>query len=125
MMRIPILAAVGALLVGTSWLLAQDPRPPSAPDPFPAGYFDHQGLTAALERVAAAHPETVRVRSLARTGQGRDVWLATVGRPEKAGETPRPAVLIVANLEADHVVGSHVALRIVERLAVADGKDPA
>src|SRR4051794_3388681 len=99
MMRIPILAAVGAPLVGTSWLLAQDPRPQAAPEPFPAGYLDHQALTTALERVAAAHPETVRVRSLARTGQGRDVWLATVGRHEKSDETPRPALLIVANLE--------------------------
>jgi len=128
-MRIPVLTAIAVLLVGTSWLLAQDPKPSpeaaSAPEPFPASYLDHDGLTAAITRVAEAHPETVRVRSLAKTGQGRDVWLVTVGRPEKNDEGAKPAVLLVANLEADHVVGSHVALGVVERLADADGKDPA
>jgi hypothetical protein len=128
-MRIQTLIAVATLLVGTSWLVAQDPRPSpdaaSSPEPFPAGYLDHDGLTAAIRRVAEAHPETVRVRSLAKTGQGRHVWLVTVGRPEKTGDAAKPAVLLVANLEADHVVGSHVALGVVERFAGADGKDPA
>ena len=49
----------------------------------------------------------------------------TVGRPDKKDEAATGAVLVVANLEADHVVGSQVALRIIERLAEADGKDPA
>jgi hypothetical protein len=130
-MRIQALSAIAGLLVGTSWLLAQDPKSSpeaastSAPEPFPAGYLDHEGLTAAIRRLAEAHPETVRVRSLAKTGQGRDVWLLTVGRPEKKEESAKPAVLLVANLEADHVVGSHVALGVVERFADADGKDPA
>src|SRR5258708_7648988 len=98
-MRIQALSAIAALLVGTTWLLAQDPKPSpeaaaaSAPEPFPAGYLDHDGLTAAIIRVAETHPETVRVRSLAKTGQGRDVWLLTVGRPEKKDEAAKPAVL--------------------------------
>jgi hypothetical protein len=132
-MRIQVLTAVTAVFLGTSWLLAQDPKPspdpttaPGAvPEPFPAGSLDHEDLTVAVKRVAEAHPETVRVRGLARSGQGRDVWLVTVGRAETKGGSAKPAVLIVANLEADHVVGSHVALRLVERLAESDGKDPA
>ena len=130
-MRIQALVVVAALLVGISWLQAQDPKPApdtesaSASEPFPAGYLDHDGLTAAIKRVAEAHPENVRVRSLAKTGQGRDVWLVSVGRPEKKDEAAKPAVLLVANLEADHVVGSQVALGLVERVADGDGKDPA
>src|SRR4051795_6475211 len=111
---------VAALLLGTSWLLAQDEgqadRRPT-PSLFPSGYLGHEALSAALKKVANAHPEVVRVKSLAKTVEGRDVWLATVGHPAASGESSRPAVLIVANLEADHVVGSQVALRLIERLA--------
>jgi hypothetical protein len=80
-------------------------------------------LTAALRRVAERSPARVRLQSLARTLQGRDVWLVTLGPPQKdEGRAPRrPAILIVAGLEADHVVGSQVALALIERVA----RDPA
>jgi hypothetical protein len=126
-------ATLVPFLVGAIWLFARDPkalsqsapRPVAIPEPFPAGYLDYHGLSAALTRLAEAHPETVRLRSLAKTGHGRDVWLVTVGRPQKDGEQAKAAVLLVANLEADHVIGSHIALGMVERLAGADGRDPA
>ena len=54
--------------------------------------------------------------------RGRDLWLVTLGHA-----APRATVAagdpVVANLEADHVVGSQVALGMVERLAAADGRD--
>jgi hypothetical protein len=124
-MKVSVLVA--ALLLGTSWLLAQDPKPDDRAKPslFPAGYLDQGALGKALKRVAEEHPEAVRVATLARSAGGREVWMATVGRPAGEGEPPRPAILIVANLEADHLVGSQVALGLVERLARADGKDDA
>src|SRR5207249_3039991 len=67
-----------------------------------------------------AQPDRVRVVSLARSAQGRDVWLVTLGKPDPS---TKPTVLVVANLEADHVVGSQVALGLVERLAGADWLD--
>ncbi|WZP00828.1 M14 family metallopeptidase [Isosphaeraceae bacterium EP7] len=113
--------------------------PPQLPSLFPAGYLDDEGLTAALRREATAHPQVVTLSSLARTGQGRDVWMVRIGRPEDAGADagapkpdprarrvgPRPAILIVANLEADHLVGSQVALGMIRSLAAADGQDQA
>jgi hypothetical protein len=117
---------VAASLLGVPPEMAQDPAP-SAPagslSLFPDGYPSHGALGAALKRLAAEHPKTLRVRSLARTAEGRDVWLATLGRDRPASEPARPALLIVANLEADHLVGSQVALGLIERLAAADGAD--
>lgn len=98
-------------------------RPEATPAPtglFPRGYPDHDALTAALRRAAGARPDRVRLTTLATTARGRDVWLVTVGAAETAGAA-RPAVLVVANLEADHVVGSLVALALIERLAAAKG----
>ncbi len=90
-----------------------------AVDVFPKGYLRHDALEIALGKAAEAQPERVRLESLTKTGQGRDVWLVTLGKGE-AGT--KPAILIVANLEADHVVGSQVALALIERLAGTKGQ---
>ncbi len=122
--------AVASGLVGVSWVAAQIPEGEKAPKPeplapFPAGYLDHGGLSRALEGLARDHPAAVRVRSMARSRGGRDVWMVEVGHEGAKDAPARPSVLIVANLEADHLVGSEVALGLISRLAEADGKDPA
>ena len=75
---------------------ASRPQPATAPSLFPEGYLDHAALGAALRRVAAEFPGRVRLEPLARTMQGREVWLATLGpaadsspRPPQAGDPDR------------------------------------
>ncbi len=87
------------------------------PGLFPRGYLGHDALVAAIKKVAEAHPERVRAEVLAKSVQGREVWLLTLGGRAEGEPPSKPAVLIVANLEGDHVVGSQVALGLVERLA--------
>ena len=86
---------------------------------FPKGYLNHQALSAAIQKVAAAKPDRVKLRSIAKSGLGRDVWLVEVGK----GDTAKPALLVVANLEGDHVVGSQVALGLIESLATTPDKE--
>lgn len=106
------------LLAGTvGW--GQDEEPAAAPALFPSGYLDAAGLEAALRAAIASHPEQARITSLAKSIEGRDVWLVELGAAPKEGEAPRPSLLVVANLEADHLVGSHLALGLVERLAAS------
>ena len=89
-----------------------------APSLFPHGYLGHDALTSALKGVASNHADRVRVESLAKSAEGRDVWLVTIGAEAQGTKAnPRPAVLVVANLEADHVVGSQVALGLILKLA--------
>lgn len=108
-------------------VLATPPgRAQPTPSLFPQGYLGHVALSDAIKKVATTHPERVRVDSLAKSAEGRDVWLVTIGAGAGAGgieanAAKKPAVLIVANLEADHVVGSHVALGMVQKLAEGDG----
>jgi len=78
---------------------------------FRNAYLDHERLTAQLNAWATAFPALVRVTSLARTPEGRDVWLATIG-PEP--ERVRPAVWVGGNLHAAELAGSSVALAIAE-----------
>jgi len=89
---------------------------------FRNAYLDHERLTAQLHAWAHAFPSLCRVTSIARTPEGRDVWLLTIG-PEP--ERVRPAVWVDGNMHAAELAGSSVALAIAETvLRVHQGADP-
>lgn len=121
-------ALLASVVLSTTLLLAQDPprsevtgqkRDHSGPSLFPSGYLDHEALTARLKAAAEGKNDLARLTSLTKTAGGRDVWLMTLARVPDAKARPQPAILIVANLEADHVVGSQVALALIEALVAA------
>ncbi|MGE5185019.1 MAG: M14 family metallopeptidase [Acidobacteriota bacterium] len=78
---------------------------------FRRAYLDHEQLTAQLRAWAEAFPSLVRITSLAKTPEGRDVWLATIGPdPDRL----RPAAWVDGNVHAAELAGSSVALSIAE-----------
>jgi zinc carboxypeptidase len=78
---------------------------------FRNAYLDHERLTAQLHAWVHAFPSLCRVTSIARTPEGRDVWLLAIG-PEP--ERVRPAVWVDGNMHAAELAGSSVALAIAE-----------
>ena len=78
---------------------------------FRESYLDDTALTRQLQEWAGAYPLLVRLTSLAKTPEGRDVWLLTIG-PEP--DRIRPAVWADGNLHAAELAGSSVALAIAE-----------
>jgi hypothetical protein len=78
---------------------------------FRQDYLDDTQLTRQLQAWADAYPQLVRLTSLAKTPEGRDVWLVTIG-PEP--DRIRPAVWASGNLHAAELCGSSVALSIAE-----------
>lgn len=78
--------------------------------------LDYAGVTGALRLMAAAHPTRATLSSLTKTDAGRDVWLLTVANKQGADVNTRPALLIVANLEANHRIGTTTAMAIAEQL---------
>jgi len=92
---------------------------------FRNAYLDHDRLTAQLHAWAEAFPSLCRVTSIARTPEGRDVWVATIG-PEP--DRVRPAVWVDGNMHAVELAGSSVALAIAEdalRVHVGTSELPA
>lgn len=78
---------------------------------FRTTYLDHATLTAQLEAWRDAYPDLVRLTSLARTPEGRDLWLLTIGvDPDRV----RPTAWIDGNMHASELAGSSVALAIAE-----------
>ncbi len=118
--RLPLTAVLTLVLaVASAAPPARGQAPDKSPSLFPKGYPDHAALASALKAAAEARPDRVRVSELARSSQGREVWLVTLGAPASKA-SPKPAILVVANLEADHVVGSLLALELIQ--SVADPK---
>lgn len=75
-------------------------------------YLDHDDLTEEL-RSLADRSDDVRLSSLATTLEGREVWILEIANRRGAPLGERPALLVVANLEGDHLVGSHHAVATV------------
>jgi hypothetical protein len=88
-------------------------------------YLNHNDLTQSIRGLAQRHGQLATVSSLARTDAGRDIWLLTLGRRQGRDVNERPALLIVANLEGNHLIGSSAALFAAEHLLTQYGQDPA
>jgi len=80
-----------------------------------ASYLNHDGLTRELRSLANSS-DAVRMESVGTTRDGREVWMMEVGNPSGTPLTERPGVLVVANLEGDHLVGSQLALEMIRYL---------
>jgi hypothetical protein len=102
-------------------LLAALALPAAAPaaEPALAGYSDFAALSKQLE--ALAKPDLCQITSLAKSPGGREIWLVTIGRGDI---DKKPAILIVGNVEAAHLVGSELATRMARRL-VENAEDEA
>ncbi|MEO7093458.1 MAG: M14 family metallopeptidase [Polyangiales bacterium] len=84
-------------------------------------YLDYERLTAQLKGWVESFPAVCRLSSLARTPEGREVWLLTIGRdPDRI----RPAAWVDGNIHAAELAGSSVALAIAEDV-LAMHVDPA
>ena len=78
---------------------------------FRSKYLRHDELSAQVAAWAEAFPEIVRLTSLGKSQEGRDLWLLTIGRdPDRA----RPAAWVDANMHAAELAGSSAALGIAE-----------
>ena len=88
-------------------------------------YLDHDDLTRAARSIAGAHSSLAAVSSLGRTDAGRDIWLLTLGNRRSGDVDARPALLIVANVEANRLIGSSTALYAAEHLLSRYAQDPA
>ena len=76
-------------------------------------YPSHAQMRSRLTTLSQAHPQLVKLESLARTAGEKDIWLLTIGRGDI---TRKPALAIVGGVEGDHLLGSELALRFAEQL---------
>ena len=121
------ITALGQDTPATAATAAADTQPAASatvPALPPDAYHDHVALTAWLRDIAARHPQLVTLASIGKSLEGRDLWMMRVAAAGEVEPDQRPALLIVANLDGDHLVGSEVAagvaLRLAEKAAAGD-----
>jgi hypothetical protein len=78
---------------------------------FRSRYLDYAALSAQLAAWAKKHPDLVRLSTLGKSAEGRDIPLVTIGRDP---DEMRPAVWIDGNMHASELCGSSVALALAE-----------
>jgi hypothetical protein len=87
---------------------------------FRTKYLDYAELVRQLREWAERHPRFVRLGTLGKTAEGRDIPMLTIG-PDP--DTARPAVWVDGNMHASELCGSSAALAIAEDvIAIHAGK---
>ena len=97
-------AAIAAALLSGGGLHAQS-----------SAYLDYDGLTDELRSLVNGS-SNANMRSIGTSHEGREVWLIEVSDRSGIPTNERPAMLVVGNLEGDHVLGSQLALETIRFL---------
>ena len=102
---LPVLLVLGLALTAGPAAAQETPR-----------YHTYAEMTAALQSLAGAHKTIARISSIGKTRGGRDIWAVEIANPAGVPPAKRPALLVAANFEGDHLVGSEIALSVAEFL---------
>ncbi len=87
-------------------------------------YYRYAELTEQLHAIAQGHPDRVRIQSIGKSHEGRDIWLLTVTRFSTGPDHAKPAFWVDANIHAAELSGSSACLFLVQSLLQGDGSDP-
>jgi murein tripeptide amidase MpaA len=87
-------------------------------------YFRYDDLTRHLRGLATAYPALTALQSLTRSFRGRDVWAMTITNPATGRPEEKPAFYIDANIHAEEVSTTSVALYTIWYLLTHFGSDP-
>ncbi len=110
-MRRAITAIVaGAILGGVSTRsLAQADVPSRVPLAF-NHYYTYAELERALKAIGEAYPELVELRSIGKSLQGRDLWVAIVNSSKTGPHTSKPAMWIDGNVHGNEIQAAEAVL---------------
>ena len=86
-------------------------------------FYRYDDLTRILKTFAEEHPELVRLESLGKSHEGRDVWLATVTCWNTGADTDKPALWVDGNIHASELSPSSACLYLLNKLVTEYGKD--
>ncbi len=93
--------------VGAAIAQTQDTQP---------GYETHAQLTERARQLATDAGDVCTAESIGTSREGREILALRLALPGEVEPERRPALLLVANIDGDHLVGSSVALAVADRL---------
>ena len=81
-----------------------------------AEYHNNKSLSRLLTSLVEQNPELVRLDGIARSRGKRKVWLVEIGKGAEQDRKTRPAMLVVADIEGNDLVGSSIAVSWIKHL---------
>ncbi|MDZ7372398.1 MAG: M14 family metallopeptidase [candidate division KSB1 bacterium] len=120
-----ILLLAGVILGGVvrpTW-----PGDPDRPHRVPLSFdrfYDYPELVEAFRTLERNYPKLLRLRTIGKSVQGRDLLLATIVNPDTGPERQKPAMYIEANVHGNEVQGAEVCLYTAWYLLEHYGKIP-
>ncbi len=85
-------------------------------------YYDYAGIKDICERLAAAHPDLVKLESIGKSTEGREMWALIVTNFKKGDPNRKPGFYIDGNIHSNEIQGTEVALYTAWYLAELYGK---
>ena len=85
-------------------------------------FYRHAELTRLLHDYADARPELVRVVSIGKSYEGRDIWLVVLTRTATGVDTDKPAFWCDGNIHAGEVTASTACLYWLHHLLLGYGR---
>jgi hypothetical protein len=84
--------------------------------------YDYEEVTQLCRDLAAAHPELLRMESIGKSVQGRDMWALTLNVEASGPHNGKPAMYIDANIHGNEAQGTEVVLYSIWYLTKGYGK---
>ncbi|WP_128547997.1 M14 family metallopeptidase [Larkinella soli] len=73
-------------------------------------YNDYAGITKFCQDMAKAHPDLVRIESMGKSFQGRDLWVLVVTDFKTGNPDRKPGFYIDGNIHSNELQGSEIAM---------------
>ncbi len=87
-------------------------------------YYRYDALTALLHTLAARYPALMRLTSIGKSHEGREIWLATLTAYAHGDDSEKPAFWVDGNIHAPELAGSTACLYFIHQLLSGYGHDP-
>jgi len=82
-------------------------------------YLSYDQLKNRLTKLTADHASQLALSSIGKSAGGKDIWALTLGEKGAA----KPAILIMAGLNGEHLAGTEMAVQLTEQLLAASSAE--
>jgi hypothetical protein len=90
-----------------------------------SNYHDYEALTKALKQLTEAHSNLARLVEIAKSPEGRSIWVVELANLDKIPVADRPGILVGANFEANQLFGTELSLFTIQSLLDSYDSDPS
>src|SRR5678816_981113 len=87
-------------------------------------FYRYNELTRLLKAYEKEYPDLIRLESIGKSHEGRDVWLLTMTNFKSGNDVEKPAFWVDGNIHASEVTASAAALYLIHSLVTKYKTDP-